>query len=142
MEQQKYDVYALLDAENRILALDGGVSDSNVDKNTWLKIDEGTDVKKYGGCQQNYVEMPLRTMDNIPRYKYVDGECVLRSNAEMLAEYVPIQKYRRITELKRELASYDYIGVKIATGVATREEYAQQIAYCEGLRVQIRALGG
>lgn len=42
--------------------------------------------------------------------------------------------------LIQELATYDYIGVKIATGVATRKEYAEQIAYCEELRRDIRKL--
>lgn len=46
----------------------------------------------------------------------------------------------KIAELKKELASYDYIGVKIATGVATKKDYAEQIAYCEELRQQIRKL--
>lgn len=32
------------------------------------------------------------------------------------------------------------IGTKIATGVATREEYAEQIAHCEILRKRIREL--
>ena len=34
----------------------------------------------------------------------------------------------KINELKRKLANYDYIGVKIATGRATKEEYAKEIA--------------
>ena len=42
--------------------------------------------------------------------------------------------------LKQELANYDYIGVKIAMGVATKEEYAKQIAYTETIREQIRQL--
>lgn len=46
----------------------------------------------------------------------------------------------QIDEIKQELAKYDYVGVKIATGVATREEYAEQIAYCETLREKIRKL--
>ena len=45
-----------------------------------------------------------------------------------------------IAKLKKELAEYDYIGVKIATGVATVDAYAQQIAHCENLRRQIREL--
>lgn len=47
-----------------------------------------------------------------------------------------------IQALKQELASYDYIGVKIAMGVATVEEYQEQIAYTEKLRAKIRALEG
>lgn len=45
-----------------------------------------------------------------------------------------------IQMLKQELANYDYIGVKIAMGVATTEEYQEQIAYTEELRAKIRAL--
>lgn len=47
---------------------------------------------------------------------------------------------REIAELKKELAEFDYIGVKIATGVATVDEYAEQIAHCENLRRRIREL--
>lgn len=43
---------------------------------------------------------------------------------------------------KQELATYDYIGVKIAMGVATTEEYQKQIAYTEELRAKIRELEG
>ena len=48
----------------------------------------------------------------------------------------------QIDELKAELANYDYIGVKIATGVATIEEYTEQIAHCEKVREKIRELEG
>lgn len=47
-----------------------------------------------------------------------------------------------IQALKQELANYDYIGVKIAMGVATTEEYQKQIAHTEELRAKIRALEG
>lgn len=55
---------------------------------------------------------------------------------EQSAEY----KLAQIQSLKDELATYDYIGVKIATDVATIEEYADKIAYCESLRDKIREL--
>lgn len=45
-----------------------------------------------------------------------------------------------IQKIKEELKTYDYIGVKIAMGVSTKEEYAEQIAYTETLREQIRKL--
>lgn len=45
-----------------------------------------------------------------------------------------------IEQLKQELATYDYVGVKIATGVATIEEYSDVIEYCERLRRKIRHL--
>lgn len=46
----------------------------------------------------------------------------------------------RINEKKQELQLYDYIGVKIAMGVTTREEYAEEIAYTETLRQKINKL--
>ena len=49
---------------------------------------------------------------------------VEKYNARKQKEYaIP-----RISELKALLKDYDYIGTKIATGRATREEYAEQIA--------------
>lgn len=47
---------------------------------------------------------------------------------------------RKLEGLYAEIKSYDYIGTKIATGVATIEEYAEKIAYMEELRKQIREL--
>lgn len=62
-------------------------------------------------------------------------------------EVVEIEPYQptkddEILRLKEELATYDYIGIKIATGVATIEDYAKQIAYAESLRIKIRELEG
>ena len=39
-----------------------------------------------------------------------------------------IEKKSRIAELHKKLEELDYVGVKIATGRATREEYADKIA--------------
>ncbi len=46
----------------------------------------------------------------------------------------------QINALKSELATYDYIGIKIAMGVATQEEYADKIAYTQELRQRINEL--
>ena len=46
----------------------------------------------------------------------------------------------QIEEAKREIAKYDYIGIKIATGVATIEEYAEEIDYMESIRAVIREI--
>lgn len=56
-----------------------------------------------------------------------------------VAPYVST-KEEQVTQLKAELASYDYIGTKIAMGVATKEEYADKIAYTETLRAKINEL--
>ena len=39
-----------------------------------------------------------------------------------------IEKNSRIAELHKKLEELDYVGVKIATGRATREEYSDKIA--------------
>ena len=69
--------------------------------------------------------------------------------AEINGKYVKVEDeiYKpdpqaEIQMLKQELANYDYIGVKIAMGVATTEEYQEQIAHTEELREKIRALEG
>lgn len=86
MEEQMYEVYIRVDDSGRITALDGGISIINVDKKTWIKIDEGQDPVRYGGCQVHYLEGGLYTRDMICRWKYVDGECVLRSDEEIEEE--------------------------------------------------------
>lgn len=61
--------------------------------------------------------------------------------AEEIAEVqAAVSPEVQIQALKAELARYDYIGVKLAMGVATKEEYAEEIAHTEVLRQQIRAL--
>lgn len=72
-------------------------------------------------------------------YHIVDDEFVLDEVKEQ-EEIAKEQKEQEIARLKAELTQYDYIGVKIAMGVATKEEYAEQIAYTETIREQIRKL--
>lgn len=58
-----------------------------------------------------------------------------------MEEYLNKQsKIVEIEALKQELSTYDYIGVKIAMGVATKEEYLNEIKYTEELRQKIRKL--
>lgn len=71
------------------------------------------------------------------------------SNALINGEYVKIEDevfrpdpQAEVQALKQELANYDYIGVKIAMGVATKDDYKEQIACTEKLRAKIRALEG
>lgn len=69
--------------------------------------------------------------------------------AEINGKYIEVEDetfkpdtQTEIQALKQELANYDYIGVKIAMGVATIDDYEEQIAYTEELRAKIRALEG
>ena len=72
----------------------------------------------------------------------VDGvaQTVEMTEAEIAELQVAVSPEVQIQALKDELARYDYIGTKIAMGVATREEYAAEIAHTELLRQRIRAL--
>ena len=78
----------------------------------------------------------------IYRIKYLDDEVQYSNDGSVWVEPEPYEPTTedKINSLKRELEKYDYIGVKIAMGVATREEYAEQIAYTETIREQIRQL--
>ena len=72
-------------------------------------------------------------------YKKVDDEYILDEPKEQ-EEIAKEQEENEIARLKSELCKYDYIGTKLAMGVATKEEYAEQIAYTETIREQIRQL--
>ena len=86
MEIQKSKVYVLLDERNRVLRCEGGYTMSNIDDvSKWTYIDEGVG-DKYNLCQSHYLDGGLYTMQGIPRYKYEDGACVLRSEAEIAAD--------------------------------------------------------
>ncbi len=50
------------------------------------------------------------------------------------------ESVKRIKLLKEELKKYDYIGIKIATGCATIEQYKKEIELCEQLRKEINKL--
>lgn len=74
----------------------------------------------------------------------VDGvaQTVEMTEAEIAELQVAVSPEVQIEQLKVELARYDYIGVKLAMGVATKEEYAEEIAHTEELRKRIRVLEG
>ena len=50
--------------------------------------------------------------------------------------------YTALNNGKAELTTYDYIGTKIAMGVAKKTDYTEQIARTEEIRVEIRRIQG
>ncbi len=50
----------------------------------------------------------------------------------------PDKYYIQLDAAKQEIAKYDYIGIKIAMGVATTEDYSEEIEYTESIRQVIR----
>ena len=92
IEIQKSKVYVLLDERNRVLRCEGGYTMSNIeDVSKWTYIDEGTG-DRYNLCQSHYFDGGLYTMPGIPRYKYEDGACVLRSDEEIAADRAALPK--------------------------------------------------
>lgn len=86
MEEIKSKVYIKVDEQRRILRCEGGYTMQNIsDVSEWTLIDEGTG-DRYNLCQSHYFDGGLYTMDGICRWKYENGECVLRTDAEIEAD--------------------------------------------------------
>lgn len=81
-----YGVYALVDAEGRVMAINSDAFLPSTDG--WTKIDEGYDYR-YHHAQGNYLDGPLYDERGICRYKLADGQVALRTQAEIDADYVP-----------------------------------------------------
>lgn len=82
MDEMKSKVYVLLDGD-KITRCEGGYTMGNIQNfEEWTLIDEG-DGDKYNLCQSHYFDGGLYTDDGICRWKYVDGQCVLRTDAEI-----------------------------------------------------------
>lgn len=85
---EKSKVYIKTDAAGRITSCDGGCTTPK-DLTGWIKIDDGTG-DRYNLCQSHYFDGGLYTMDGIPRYKYADGKCRLRTDEEIEADRAAI----------------------------------------------------
>lgn len=86
MEEYKSKVYAKVDEQGRVTGCEGGYTLSNIDSiDEWVLIDEGTG-DRYNLCQVHYFDGGLYTDDGVCRWKYEDGECVLRTDAEIEAD--------------------------------------------------------
>ena len=86
MEEYKSKVYIKIDEQGRILRCEGGYTMGNIrDISEWVLIDEGMG-DRYNLCQSHYFDGGLHTRDGICRWKYEDGECVLRTDAEIEAD--------------------------------------------------------
>ncbi len=96
---QTYKVYARVDAEGRILAIN---SDAFLaDTSGWVLIDEGAD-DRYHHAQGNYLGLTMND-DGAPMYKLVDGVVMRRTAAEMEAETMPAEEKPSLEERLAEL---------------------------------------
>lgn len=100
---------------------------------TW-RMDGKTQLGDFSGFTTVY-----RQGENFIEYSN-DGS-IYEEPIKLTEKQLEQQKIKsEINAIKQELSTFDYIGVKIAMGVATKEEYAEQIAYTESLRQNIREL--
>ncbi len=98
-----YGVYVLIDTRGRITSIN---SDAFItDLTGWIRIDEGYG-DRYHHAQGNYLSGPLYDDRGICRYKLVDGQAALRTQAEQDADYtpptpvVPIEQRVEVVETK------------------------------------------
>nr|DAR05249.1 MAG TPA: hypothetical protein [Bacteriophage sp.] len=89
-EMPKSRVYILLDEKERIVRVEGEYSLPS-DLTGWVQIDEGYG-DRFSLAQSHYLDGGLYTMQGIPRYKYADGACVLRSEAEIAEDVAALPK--------------------------------------------------
>ena len=89
MQTPKSRVYVLLDAESRILRLEGEYSlPENLDG--WTKIDEGYG-DEFSLAQSHYLDKPLYD-GAVLRYKLVNGKVVERTAEEIEADKAKLPK--------------------------------------------------
>lgn len=109
-----------------------------------LNLDTNNYVLSIAQTQNDNVELDLSLYDlkHLSCYRFINGSLVLDENKlnELKQKENKATIEEQIITLKQELTTYDYIGIKISMGVATKEEYADKIAYTETLREKIRAL--
>ena len=111
-----------------------------------LNLDEYNYVLSIAHTPNDNIELDLSTIDlaYLNAYQYLDGKLVLDEvkKQSIVAEQTKKLTEQQILTLKQELSQYDYIGTKLAMGVATKEDYADEIAHTEEIRKQIRILEG
>ena len=108
-----------------------------------ITTDKDNNIIYAGACetennpQSTFLELDSVDYEKLNFSKLINGKIVLDEE-----KYQAEQFKKEIAKLKKELTQYDYIGTKIAMGVATKEDYANEIAHTEEIRKQIRLLEG
>ena len=93
IEMPKSRVYAKLDEQKRILAIEGEYSLSSIQNfDEWTQIEEGEPCDRLNLAQSYYFEGGLYTMDGIPLYKWDGEQVVARGEDEIEADRAAIPK--------------------------------------------------
>ena len=97
-----------------------------------LNLDANNYVLSIAHTQNDNVELDLSKYDlnHLSCYRFINGELVLDEAkvSRLKAEEEKAKLIEEKAELEAWLKSHDYIGVKIATGRATIDDYADEIA--------------
>lgn len=97
-----------------------------------LNLDSNNYVLSIAHTKNDGIALDLTKYDltNLSCYQYADGELIL--DEAKLSKIKSLEERDKLVEEKVELETWlkahDYIGTKIATGRATVEEYASEIA--------------
>ena len=86
MQEHPYKVLARVDASGRVVAINSSAFITETDG--WTEIDNGWG-DKYHHAQGNYLPRPLMDVRGVPRYKFVYGKIVERTQDEIDADYMP-----------------------------------------------------
>lgn len=79
-EETLYQVYIKIDSNNNIISINSSIFLD--DLTDWILIDEGNG-DKYAHAQGNYFDKPIITDEGIYRYKYIDGQVIEKTQAEI-----------------------------------------------------------
>ena len=132
-----YKVYVKTDENGVIIAVNSSAFLS--DTIGWTEIAEGTG-DRFHHAQVHFLTSGLWNEYGVSNYKLVDGKPVLRTDEEKQPEIDRIITLLDIKILKLKLAATDYIAAKLAEGVATTEEYAEELAQRAEWRARINEL--
>ena len=111
MEEAKSKVYVLLDVD-KIIRCEGAYT-TPADLTGWTLIDEGAG-DRYNLAQSHYFEGGLYTSDGICHWKYVDGQCMLRTDAEIEADRLPSLKAAKLAEINAACTAAIVAGCDVA----------------------------
>ena len=97
-----------------------------------LNLDANNYVLSIAHTPSDSVELDLSKYDlnHLSCYRFINGELVLdeAKASKLKAEEEKSKLIEEKTELEAWLKAHDYIGIKIATGRATVDDYATEIA--------------
>lgn len=108
IEMPKSRVYAKLDEQKRILAIEGEYSLSNIQNfDEWTQIEEGEPCDRLNLAQSHYFEGGLYTLDGIPLYKWDGQQVGARTEDEIEADREAIPKLPIVPTYEERLAAME-----------------------------------